>query len=297
MNLKESKVRFFEDEHRYELGDLPLQGITSTLIPALFGNYTANIPGDVLTRAAERGTAIHHEIAAIDAGKSFASEYETMEYVRLRDELGLIPVASEYIVTDGKHFASAIDKVFKGDIIADIKTTSEVHFPEVSFQLSWYACYYKHLNHRQVSKAYVIWLPKQKYGACEISEIPLQSAAIIHRIVKEYVAGHDIKKFAHYFEPRLPAKANALVAKLRACESRKAKIQEEIDKMKQIIIDAFNVMGVKKFENDLISITRIEASRRTTLDSRAVQSRYPDIYNECRRESELKSTIRLTIKD
>ncbi len=295
--LRESGVLFFPDTHTYLLGCRDLRGITSTLLPALFGDYTADIPAAPLAAAAARGTAIHEALAAIDRGDDIPTEYEEREYVRLRDALGLVPVQSEYIVTDGKHFASAIDKVYEGDIIADVKTTDDEHYAQWAFQLSWYAPYYHALNGRKVQAAYIIHLPKEGHGTGYAFRVPLVRAGVIRDLVRRYVAGEDIRSFAVSFAPSLPVEARKAARKIRAIRQRYEAARAQYEAMEATLREGFATLGVRRYDDALLSITAVQPSRRTTLDSAALRREQPAVYERYCRTSEVKGSVRITIKD
>lgn len=68
IQLRDSKVLFNPEEHRYFLNGKELQGITVLLHKHVFPQMYADIPQFVLDRAAERGTMVHESIELYDAG-------------------------------------------------------------------------------------------------------------------------------------------------------------------------------------------------------------------------------------
>lgn len=77
----------------------------------------------------------------------------------------------------------------------------------------------------------------------------------------------------------------------------KKKILEEQDKeMRKQLGAAMDQYGIKAFENDLIKITYVEPTIRTSVDSTKLKKKYPDIFNECSENSSVKGSVRITVK-
>ena len=173
IKLKKTKVVFDEKNHTYHLGKKELKGITGTLIKKAFPDTYKDIPEAVLKKAAERGSMVHNsfELFCTVFGSDI-SEYPnpTVELLDFNDMLqsyGLTHVESEYLVTDGKNFASAIDGVFAdgdGNIyLVDYKTTSTLHYDNVSLQLSIYAKWFEKQNpNLQVKEIVCMWFKDGK---------------------------------------------------------------------------------------------------------------------------------------
>ena len=134
--VKNTRVFFEPVSHNYLLDDETiLPGVTTLLKKHGLSADYSGIPGLVLAKAAEEGTAIHKELEDYDNG-------ETMLVSDLIDEykkLGLRHLASEYLVSDNQIVATLIDKVYYVDEstvdIAEIKTTAKYHKRPVEWQL------------------------------------------------------------------------------------------------------------------------------------------------------------------
>lgn len=59
IQLKQSKVVFYPEDHTYFLKDHELSGITSVLERQLFPDTYAGVEEEILRQAAEYGTAVH----------------------------------------------------------------------------------------------------------------------------------------------------------------------------------------------------------------------------------------------
>ena len=54
--------------------------------------------------------------------------------------------------------------------------------------------------------------------------------------------------------------------------------------------------GITGYDNDYLSITYVAPYTKTTIDSKLLKEKYEDIFNECSKTSEVKSSIRIKVK-
>lgn len=80
-------------------------------------------------------------------------------------------------------------------------------------------------------------------------------------------------------------------------QKKQEELQDKNNKIKEQIQLAMEKNEVKKYENDFISITYVNSSTRTTIDSKLLKEKYKDIYDECSKTSETKAYIKINIKD
>ena len=79
------------------------------------------------------------------------------------------------------------------------------------------------------------------------------------------------------------------VKQKRALEEQETALREQLEK-------AMNECGVKKFENELLSITYVAATTRTSIDSKALKKDLPEIAEKYSKVSNVKASIKITIK-
>ena len=79
-------------------------------------------------------------------------------------------------------------------------------------------------------------------------------------------------------------------------QKKQEELQDKNNKIKEQIQLAMEKNEVKKYENDFISITYVNSSTRTTIDSKLLKEKYKDIYDECSKTSETKAYIKINIK-
>ena len=106
----------------------------------------------------------------------------------------------------------------------------------------------------------------------------------------------------------------ALVAKFEKNQMAIAKLNKEIEKavgeqmqkvatlneqnttMREAILEAMEASDTKKFDGDLISITYVAPTTRTTFDSKTFATAMPKTYAKYLKTSNVKASIRLKIK-
>ena len=79
-------------------------------------------------------------------------------------------------------------------------------------------------------------------------------------------------------------------------ETKKKELDEVNKKMREQLEAAMEQYGIKSFENDLVKITYTEPTTRTSVDSAKLKKNHPDVYAECSKVSEVKGSVRITVK-
>lgn len=93
------------------------------------------------------------------------------------------------------------------------------------------------------------------------------------------------------------AKVNRAIEKAVATEMKKLEVlkQQEAD-LKDAILEAMNANDVDKFDGDLITITRVKESTRTTFDSKRFAEERPKTYAKYLKTGTTKAYIKLKVK-
>ncbi len=173
IELVRSKVVFNELDHTYMLNGKRLSGVTSMLSRTLFKDKYKGIAKEVLARAADYGHNIHEQIELVDSLGVTSDTPAVKDYLRIKEELGVNTLASEYLVSDEDMIASSIDTIFDDLSLVDVKTTSKLDMEYLSWQLSIYADLFERQNPTLKAKRLLaIWLPKPRYGRSMCVEVP-----------------------------------------------------------------------------------------------------------------------------
>lgn len=299
ITLKDSGVLFDSGRHTYHLDGIQLQGITGVIKEKLFPDEYAGVSDEVLRKAAERGHAIHSALMLFDeAGIETDGSAELATYKAERDLHGWMGnhVASEYLVTDGFRYASAIDKVYGGEdnesvILADIKTTYKLNEEYVSWQLSVYAEMFEAQNPGlKVSALYAIWVRGDKGKVVEVQRKSAEQVSCL-------LYGDTALQRAD------EADADSLPAMLEA-ERKMIKLKEAYDsaaaayeRMKDGIQKIMRAAGAKKYEGRLLTVTRTSDSERETFDTKRFKAENAELYKKYVRRSVSRGTIRIAVKE
>ena len=107
LELNDSGVVFIENPRGYWIGETHLEGLTGMIGRQLFPNKYAAVPEKILAKAAERGHRIHEEIQVYDMFGEGASD-EVRWYADMKKDEKFDVIDSEYLVTDGTHFALSL---------------------------------------------------------------------------------------------------------------------------------------------------------------------------------------------
>lgn len=94
-------------------------------------------------------------------------------------------------------------------------------------------------------------------------------------------------------------KNDAMVAMKQFADLTRAKKQMEvqIEKFKTEIESLMQLHGIKKFQNDFLTITHVDEVTKTSIDTAAVRKKYPEVAAECSKTSTTKAYVKITLKD
>ena len=93
------------------------------------------------------------------------------------------------------------------------------------------------------------------------------------------------------------SKEVVLINTISSIESQKKALEEQSKTMREKLLEAMEQYGVKKFENDILSVTYVAATTRTTIDSTKLKKEMPKIAEQFSKTSDVKSSIKITVKD
>lgn len=300
-SLKDWGGIFDSATHTYTLNGKVLHGITKMLHRQIFKDMYKDVPQYILDKSAERGTNIHNLCHLHDMGIEIPSdsEYfnEVTEYANITN--GLTYEDSEYIVTDGEYFASGIDKVYRVDDntfdIGDIKTTYAKNEDYVTWQLNIYKYLFELQNpSMKVRNMYYIYIREGKSELIKVRELSqewIKSLLDAEKNGKEYELPSELVR-----RSELPSNVanveNAIISTILELKS----LEERKKQFEQTLLELMEKGNVKKWETENIAITRVLPTNRKSIDSAKLKELYPDVYNDCIKESTTKSSVKITIK-
>lgn len=90
--------------------------------------------------------------------------------------------------------------------------------------------------------------------------------------------------------------AATVIQEIANIANQKKALEEQDKEMRAELERVMDLYGVKSFENDIIKISYVEPTTRTTIDSAKLKKKYPTIAEECSKTSEVKGSVRITVK-
>lgn len=287
LGLKESSVQFNEQLHIYTLGGRQLKGVTP-LVNAVYHTYDG-VDEEMLNRAAETGKAYHkqYQFEALEGFESDTCLSQRTEEAKL----GLVPQIAEFLVSDEKNIASAIDLVYtdnEGNIVlGDIKTTSDVHYDEWRLQLSVYKYLFELQTGREVKELYVAWVNKHSYS-CQMIRINPLDKPEVERMLQAYADGEEL-----IAKPE--QKGLAVVKDYEGAMLEYLRLEAEIkafkEKFNDVVLKAMQENGDKSYKTDRLSITRVLETSKKSFDSKKFKEDYPELFEKYQKESVTKEHL------
>ena len=299
ITLNVPRVTFIEESHQYFIGKKELKGVTGTLIKKAFPDTYKNIPESVLKKAAERGGLIHNTFetfcSIFDADiKQYPNPTEELQaFHSMLVAYDLHYVASEYLVTDGENFASAIDGIFadnEGNIyLVDYKTTATLHYDNVSLQLSIYAKWFEEQNpDLKVKEIVCMWF---KNGQSKFQPLPRVADWQIDDLINAYLA--DDAEYQYKVE--VPEQFSALEQEYRLVSARMDVLKIKQDDLKEQMMKMMEANKQKSIKTNIGSYSYVESTTKKTLDMKLFKEKYPNAYEKLTKVSISKPSLRIKL--
>lgn len=301
IELRPCGVVFYEEEHRYYLGETELSGITTAISSQLgLANVFDKIPAAILENATRRGTEIHKSIERFNNEWFNDDSPQVQSYIRLCKENGIVAEANEYLVSDLKHYASSIDLVSRVDEdtfdLYDLKTWAKPtndNMMKARYQLSIYAYYFTLVNpDAKVRNLGIIHLREtEKDHIAEIIPVQRIPSDICEELLQSYLEG---KPFNNPYD--VPSDIRTQESLIRSLMETKARAEEQLNQIKNHIMSRMELLDIRSWQTDTMKITRKLASTRSSFDLNTFKTAYPDLnYEDFTRTSRVSPSLVITI--
>lgn len=295
MKLNKSLVCFDEEAHTYTYDGSQLSGITGMIHRLVFPDMYKDVSEETLRKAAQRGTGVHNTVELMDEFGVTADTPEGRGYARLVQKYSLQFEASEYTVSDYKHYASNIDKVYRVDSttfdLADIKTTYTLNTEYVRWQLSVYAYLFEMCNPCcKVRKLYAIWLRGDEAKLVEVDRIPVKY------ILKLMDCDQNGKEFKNPLL-KFPADISRMTSHMARAIRQRDYWDNEIKQYKMLLERRMDEESARKWESPYVSVLKTADSEAATFDAKAFQSDYPELYKKYMKTTVRKGYVKITAKE
>ena len=307
MELKEV-LHFDEKNHKYTLEgpnySRDLISVTQLMQKHGLAPSYAGVSTEVLNAKAERGSLIHKEIEEFIKKKEIGFTEEMIEFKDYVEGRKIKKIQSEQKVHNDI-VAGTIDLVFedgKQPVIADIKTTYQLHMEAVSWQLSIYLWLYLDYDLRYADanwdgfKAQAFHFNKD--GELNVVDIPLKPMEEIEKLMECERKGEIYKYEIDVVDinDTQIEKIAELEQIIKDLDSQVKEAKQKQDELKGALLQEMESRGLKSFEKGNLKITYVAPSTRTTLDSKAIKEKYPEIYEENAKTTDVKASLKITLK-
>lgn len=305
VQLKDSGVLFDEEQHTYLLGDKYLSGITGMLQRQFFPNEFEGIPQYIVDQAAQYGTSVHQSCEDFDHSWINDGTVEVQDYIQICKDYKLQHECSEYTVTDGKDWASRVDKVYRVSDdtfdLADIKTYGQMtpeKLAKARWQLSCYAAMFEMQNKKaKVRNLFVLHLRNKQKKNGEFDHIA--EVIFVNRIpseICEELLATDLRgeQFVNPFG--IPDEYKAQETEIRELIQTKAEVEERLADIKAKILEDMTAKNVKLWATDTMRLTRKLPTTRTAFDLQKFKKDYPDLnYDDYLKESQVSGSLLIAV--
>jgi hypothetical protein len=270
-------VKYNDDTHKYVIDGNELKSVTEIATEILNLNFD-----HVKHGAAERGTDIHSELARyFDPAEKFgATDFTIPDAAELALLLKAEPdMRTEMIVWNTDlGYAGTIDLIREHDtVVTDIIDwkTGKVNKKYCTIQLSLYK----------------LALESMGYDCSNVRLRVISPTGITPIEAKTWDEVQAMRKGEFESDDEQFARAEARLAEL---EPYVAEYNELKEKLKDYFVPTFEKTGTNRYSGALYSISYVEASTRTGLDSTRLRAELPEVYEKYLKVTKVSPTIKIT---
>lgn len=294
-------LEFNEELHQYTLVDentgekKDLISVTQLMQKhGLAPNY-AGVSTEVLNAKAERGSLIHKEIEDFNKKNEIGFTEEVAQFKEYIEKNNVRVKASELQINNDI-VAGTCDLILnygKGCyVIADIKTTYQLHLEAVSWQLSIYAYL---IGDERITTGQAFHFDKN--GKLNVVYIPLKPMSEIERLM-------ECERLGIIYQPNEIEFANTDITEFVSLEKliktldaqvKEAKAKQE--NLKEALLKEMEERNLKTYEKNGVKITYVAPSTRSTIDSAKLKKDLPEIAEKYTKETQVKASLRITLQE
>lgn len=90
--------------------------------------------------------------------------------------------------------------------------------------------------------------------------------------------------------------AVAIMKQIAAISKQKKELEDQEKKVRTSLEATMEQFGIKSFENDILKVTYVAPTTKTSVDSTKLKKEQPDIYEKYSKTSDVKASVRITVK-
>lgn len=307
-------IELDDKTHAYSVnGDIASISVTELLHKHRIGTDYSVVNKQLLRRKAERGKQIHKDLENVlnlgkyepetDQGKLFSTWVEENLDCGVAEQL--LAYEHEGMIIAGTADVMGIMK--NGEyLVADHKTTSVLDKEYVAWQVSLLDYFARKLGKEKVNGKQLNWKGAKQFKCfhydlkqltMEVKKLDKVPDAEIERLIECEYNGEIYQRAVLVVE-------NELVAKFEQAENFLKQKQEdfeiakkEAELVREELRQLFERQGIKSWETPNLKVTYIYPTERISVDSAKLKANYPQVYSECQKLTQVKSSIRITFKE
>ena len=290
---------YTEDEkghHHYWFNGVELIGCTSLLKKHHLAPNYDSVDEKILKQASDYGKIVHSELENYIKNDlpSFAIEVDNFDKWIKFNKLQNNMLASELKVNNDL-VGGTIDFIYEdadGIVIADFKTTSQVHKDAVSWQLS----IYRELLGLDIKKGVCFHI---KNDIFEVIDIPLKTKEEVEKLFQCERDGELYQTNDLIATDSVEALVN-LQMQLMAMEETKKQIETQMTAFKDYVLNEIEQRGLLNYKINCngveLSLTRVLESKKESVDAKQLKTDMPELYEKYKKISTTKSYVKVSVK-
>lgn len=91
--------------------------------------------------------------------------------------------------------------------------------------------------------------------------------------------------------------AMAIMKQIAAISKQKKELEDQEKKVRESLEAAMEQYGIKSFDNDILKVTYVAPTTKTTVDSKKLKKEQPEIFAKYSNVSNVKASVRITVKE
>ena len=91
--------------------------------------------------------------------------------------------------------------------------------------------------------------------------------------------------------------AIAIMKQIAAISKQKKELEDQEKKVRESLEAAMEQYGIKSFDNDILKVTYVAPTTKTTVDSKKLKKEQPEIFAKYSNVSNVKASVRITVKE
>ena len=275
----EQDIQFDPIKHEYTRNNNLYTSVTTILKNYNISPDYNNIPQQILENAAKRGTYVH-SVFENYIKKGIILDHQVLQpfilYVTNRNIDLSKAISEETVYNDTYLVAGQIDfQYMDGNdiVIADFKTTSQIHWDAVSWQLSIYT-YMKY--HQDILSYYTKHLKVFHIvkGQLDVKEVPLIPFEEVEALLEANLKGQPYTYKPNYTNVITLTEAD-LYRQIRneifTYKNEIKRLENELERMDNIIIDNMNKRNLHSFSFNDLSFKLSVNNAGARLDTKAIR--------------------------